>query len=143
MARRRRRKQRERIPLVAIMGWPLVALPPVLMVFVRTGDEAVDPLLRLGFGLPALAALMWAMVRVSDTRRYRRVVVAVLAVAAAEFLGLFLYFFGAIAAGPKLPESRMLPPPATFPSTAPLAPADGPSTGAEDEPAQPDKPHHQ
>jgi hypothetical protein len=121
---RRRHKQKERFPLVAVLGWPLVAATPLLFFFVRTGNPVVDPLLHLGFSVPALAAMLWAFTRVSETRKYRTPVLVLLIVAGVEFLGLFLYFFLSVSGGP--PEAATQPAPARAPlepsETRPAAP---------------------
>ena len=99
----RRRKPRERIPWVAILGWPLIAATAALALFVKTGSERLDPILRLGYGLPALVALLWAFSKVSATRRHRKHVAAVLIAAATVFLLLFLDAFftlGGLREGP-------------------------------------------
>jgi len=102
-------RKKEKFPWVAALGWPLVIAPPILFLFVRTGDPRIDPMLRLGYGLPALAALLWAFTRLGDVRKYRKHVLAVLIVAALEFLGLFLYFSTTISRGPVPARTQPAP----------------------------------
>ena len=102
----RRHSERERFPIVAVLGWPLVAATPLLLVLVRTGNPKIDPMLRLGFALPALAAMLWAFSRIGEARKYRKALLVLLIVAGAEFLGLFLYFFATISAGPVKPTTQ-------------------------------------
>lgn len=115
-----KRRKKERMPLVAIFGWPLAAATLVLVLLGTTGDPRIDPILRLGYLIPALAALLWAFSRLYDVRRYKKHVMAVLVVAGAEFLLLFLYIFMVLS------ESRA--PTATKPATSrPPTPATRPA----------------
>ena len=123
-----RHRDKERLPAVAVLGWPLVAATPVLLVLVRTGDPKIDPMLRLGFAVPALAAMLWAFSRISETRKYRKVLLVLLLVAGAEFLGLFLYFFATISAGPVRPTTQ---PTETQQTAAPPQPLPRAVTGSD------------
>jgi drug/metabolite transporter (DMT)-like permease len=127
----RSHRKRERVPWVAIFGWPLIGATMAAVALVRTGDPRLDPLLRLGFGVPALAALLWAFAKVSDTRRYRLHILAVLLVAGMTFVGLFLYFFTTIGgeqeATATRPTTRPVHTPPASPPAAPLSAAPEPA----------------